>query len=475
MKRAVSVSLGLAGLLALGAGGFALWSSNQPYPSATLAGAPVSLGVKPVSLDLVVSAPSGNVKSLSVTLVQGGKETSILSESPMAETSPEVHRTITLDAKALALAEGAAELRVMASDDRWRPSQDNSVRLVQSFDVDLTAPSLEFRAATKYIKHAGSGIAAWRAKGASRSFVRCGEREFAGTSGLSSDADVYVALFTLPYDSPPGDPVVHAEDEAGNSRTMSIPIQLLGSNATRDVVNLNDDFMRRKVGELNPRSTATDGAELLTAFLEINQGLRKENEAKNREIGGSVSEPLPLFSGAFRQQPNSKVFASFPQERDYKLATKVVDTQWHLGLDLASNAASPVLASGGGKVIFAGENGIYGNMVVLDHGLGLTSLYAHLSEMGVSVGQSVAQGESLGRSGMTGLAAGDHLHFAMLIHGTYTNPIDWFDAKYISDRIAGPLVEAGLSLPGLTDIVIPTRAETKQAKRAAKETRRTRR
>ena len=104
--------------------------------------------------------------------------------------------------------------------------------------------------------------------------------------------------------------------------------------------------------------------------------------------------------------------------------------------------------------MFTGPNGIYGNMVVLDHGLGLMSLYAHLSDIGVKVGQTVQKGEALGRSGQTGLAGGDHLHFALLIHGVYTSPIEWWDSHWLKDRIAKPLVDAGITLPGITDGVL---------------------
>ena len=79
------------------------------------------------------------------------------------------------------------------------------------------------------------------------------------------------------------------------------------------------------------------------------------------------------------------------------------------------------------------------------------SLYAHLSDIGVKVGQTVTKGEALGRSGETGLAGGDHLHFALLVHGVYTSPIEWWDDHWLKDRIAKPLVDAGIAVPGITD------------------------
>ena len=107
----------------------------------------------------------------------------------------------------------------------------------------------------------------------------------------------------------------------------------------------------------------------------------------------------------------------------------------HLGFDLASFANTPVLAANRGKVLFAGDLGIYGNCVVIDHGLGVQSLYGHLSSIAVKVGDVVAKEQELGKSGMTGLAGGDHLHFTMLVNGQMVNPIEWWDEHWIQDRV----------------------------------------
>jgi len=192
----------------------------------------------------------------------------------------------------------------------------------------------------------------------------------------------------------------------------------------------------------------------------VNGEGRKGFEAKNREIGAGESSPKPLWTGPFRQQSNTKVFANFPEERTYQMDGRTVDTQWHLGIDLASNKQSPIEASNAGRVVFTGPNGIYGNMVIVDHGLGLMSLYGHLSDIAVKVGQNVQKGEALGRSGETGLAGGDHLHFALLVRGVYTSPLEWWDDHWLKDRIAKPLVDAGIALPGITDGVSPGTAGT---------------
>jgi murein DD-endopeptidase MepM/ murein hydrolase activator NlpD len=245
---------------------------------------------------------------------------------------------------------------------------------------------------------------------------------------------------------------VVAEDEAGNQRVVGVSVTFLPVRFPKDTIKLTEPFLARKVPELAPQTpgTATPG-QLLEAFLRVNRDGRKAAEAKNREVARQGPSPKPLWQGAFRQQTNSQVFANFPEERTYVFDGRAVDSSWHLGIDLASRKQSPIEASNAGRVAFVGPNGIYGNTVVLDHGLGLATLYGHLSEIAVKVGQTVAKGETLGRSGETGLAGGDHLHFGVLVHGVYSNPLEWWDEHWIRDRIAKPLVDSGIALPGVTD------------------------
>jgi murein DD-endopeptidase MepM/ murein hydrolase activator NlpD len=77
--------------------------------------------------------------------------------------------------------------------------------------------------------------------------------------------------------------------------------------------------------------------------------------------------------------------------------------------------------------------------VVLDHGCGLMSLYAHMSSIGVEEGQQVSRGDVLGRSGETGRAGGDHLHYSMLVHGVQVDPLEWWDGRWIRDHVAAKL------------------------------------
>ena len=443
-------------VLLLAGGGFLLWRQRQPPVRVTLEPALGALGHPPREITVVLDAPAANLEAVEVRVVQQGTARPVLTEDLRPAATRTLRKAVTLDAAALKLAEGPAELEIDARDTLWRPRPPRGPRLVHRFTVDLTPPTLEFKTATGYIKHAGAGVVVYRPVGATRSGVRVGTEFFPGTPGLAGDPTVHVALFAVPYSGPAVAPSVIAVDEAGNERVIGVPVTFLPVRFPKDTIQLTEAFLRRKMPELAPQTSGTATVdELLQAFLRVNGEGRKGFEAKNREISRGETSAKPLWTGPFRQQPNTKVFANFPEERTYLLDGRTVDTQWHLGIDLASNRQSPVEASNAGRVVFTGPNGIYGNMVMLDHGLGLMSLYAHLSDIGVKVGQTVRKGEALGRSGETGLAGGDHLHFALLVHGVYVSPIEWWDDHWLKDRIAKPLVDAGIALPGITDGVTP--------------------
>lgn len=138
---------------------------------------------------------------------------------------------------------------------------------------------------------------------------------------------------------------------------------------------------------------------------------------------------------AFRQLTNSKVEANFADERTYSWENETIDDAFHLGYDLSVTKNYPVEAANSGNVVFAGDLGIYGNTVILDHGLGLFTLYGHLSAIDVKVGDAIKPQQIVGKTGETGLAAGDHLHYGVYLNGVAVLPVEWWDAKWIADNI----------------------------------------
>jgi murein DD-endopeptidase MepM/ murein hydrolase activator NlpD len=251
-----------------------------------------------------------------------------------------------------------------------------------------------------------------------------------------------MALFAIARNAPPSPQIrVVAEDAAGNRREAGWQTNLKERVFEEARIDLSPGFMSNKVPELS-EDVGIDARDPLAAFQKINSEERARNEARVREIVAG-SQPELLFEGAFVQMKNSAVTSRFAEHRSYFLGGKQVSEAIHYGFDLASLAQAPIEASNRGRVLFAGRLGIYGNCVILDHGMGLTSLYAHLSRIDVKVGDLVEKHGVLGRSGATGLAGGDHLHFAILVGGSYVDPTEWWDAKWVREKIE-PAKQGGL-------------------------------
>ena len=189
------------------------------------------------------------------------------------------------------------------------------------------------------------------------------------------------------------------------------------------------------------RNLAPNAANPLECYLYINNQVRAANVQTLREIGKDTAAAM-LWSGTFTRLPRSAARAGFADHRFFHYQGKLVGESFHLGFDLASVRNADVPAANSGRVVYTGDLGIYGNLVVIDHGLGLMSLYSHLSEIQVNKGDVVKKGQTIARTGSTGLAFGDHLHFGMLVGGVEVTPLEWIDPKWIRDNITGRLEAA---------------------------------
>jgi len=261
-----------------------------------------------------------------------------------------------------------------------------------------------------------------------------------------ADATLHVAFFSLSWDQGVDTSIsVYARDTLGNQGNSTFDHRVFPKQFRESRIALDDRFLARVVPTIlqnSPDFRADDPSDLLASYVNINRDMRRANDAYIATLSEATAHEV-LWKGPFKQLLNTAVESSFADQRDYIYDGEVVDHQTHLGFDLASVAAAPVLAANGGRVVHAGWLGIYGNCVILDHGMGLQSLYAHLSSIDVSVGNLVDIDQQLGRSGSTGLAGGDHLHFTMLLHGRAITPVDWWSSQWVEDRIQRKLDEAG--------------------------------
>jgi len=259
-----------------------------------------------------------------------------------------------------------------------------------------------------------------------------------------------VAFFALLWDQDLNTPIAaFARDTAGNEGRATFEYRVFPKPFKKSRIEITDAFLQRVVPgilEHTPDLKVENPADLVGSFLAINGTLRRQNADAIAALAKGTS-PKILWEGPFTQLTNSQVEASFADQRTYFYGGKEIDRQVHLGFDLAVTANVAIGAANKGTVVFADYLGIYGNTVVVDHGMGLQSLYAHLSSIDVKAGDAVQKGQTLGRSGMTGLAGGDHLHYTMLLNGRPVTPVDWWSQQWVEDRVLRKFREAGAPAP----------------------------
>ena len=444
-------------LVLLGVGAAALWvnAGKAEGPAIEIGG--LSVIGQTGEIAVRVTTPGGTLTGLAVTLVQGDSTTPIFNLTPasaaeLRTAGDEVSLTRPAGKRVLPdLKAGEAQLNVTAVRPVLFGFRQATAMATRTLEVRLTPPQLAVLSQFHYINHGGSEMVVYRVTPPdAESGVRVGDHEYRGFPAGGTDPSLRLAFFALLWDQDLKTPItVYARDAVGNEGSGSFDFRVFPKQFRSSTISLDDRFLARVVPPILQNSTelkVDDPSNFLASYLAINRELRRMN---NETITGLALETAPeiLWRGEFKQLINTAVEAGFADQRTYVYNGKDVDHQVHLGFDLASTAAAPVQAANRGRVLHAGWLGIYGNCVILDHGMGLQSLYAHLSSISVSVGQVVESEAELGRSGSTGLAGGDHLHFTMLLGGNAITPIDWWSAQWVQDRVLRKLTDAGLTPP----------------------------
>jgi murein DD-endopeptidase MepM/ murein hydrolase activator NlpD len=305
--------------------------------------------------------------------------------------------------------------------------------------IDLVPLSISLQATSHLLHAGGTGVIAYRlSKPAKDSGVLVGGRFFRGYPNPKGGQGEYVVLFPVPQEGPAAFQVeLVARPGLGQELKQAVSLRAKPRKWRHDRLNLKDNFLQ-KVASTLPGPNPSD---LLGNYLWANRELRRQNHARFHQVC-SQSSPQPLWSGGF-QRYLGKPMARFGDRRTYVYDKKDVDHQTHLGEDLASLVNSPVPAANNGVVVLAEPLGIYGNTVILDHGLGVFTSYSHMSQINVKVGDKVAKGTVLGKTGVTGLAAGDHLHFAVNLQGEFVDPLEWWDGHWLKDQVVAVWSKAG--------------------------------
>ncbi len=439
------------------AAGAWFWAGRQPGPAVTLRGPQAFVG-QATSLDLMLEAPGGQFSRVSATVEQGGKSHSVFTFDPASqpaastENADRLYVSRPIGKRALPdLAAGAARIVVSATRPvlyGWREVTTTVTRDVQ---VRLDAPRIGVLSTFHYVNHGGAEFVVYTASPPDvDSGVVVGPHVYRGYPGTAvgiTDPNVRVAFFALLHDQAISTPIqVFARDEAGNQATLTLDHMPFAKSFARSRINIDDRFLEKVVPPIVDQtpdmelSKETD--KLLESFLKINGDLRRRNAQTIAEISLKSAAEM-LWQDAFQPLGNAAVEARFADSRTYVYQGRDVDQQTHLGFDLAVTAQVPITSAQRGVVVHAAFLGIYGNCVIVDHGLGVQTLYGHLSSLDVKAGDAVEKGQPLGRSGTTGLAAGDHLHFTVLVGGSPVNAVEWWDQKWMQDRVFRKIAAAG--------------------------------
>jgi murein DD-endopeptidase MepM/ murein hydrolase activator NlpD len=392
-----------------------------------------ALGLKP--LEITVADAGSGLKSVVVTLTAGGAEHRIAADDFRA---PAADRKYVVDASRISgIKEGPAILRVVARDNSIRNSfNGNEAILEKQLAIDVTPPTIELIADDRYVNFGGVGAIVYKpSPDTQTSGVRVGKHFYPGFKGVvQGKPDDYFALFSHSYDAAPEDrATLVATDKAGNTREMRLAYELKNVKYKKSTINVPESFLQNKVVPLLTDVSKRQGS-AKDIFIAVNKGVRKQNEDKITEVT-SKATPKILWKGAFSQLSNSKVEANFADSRTYMYNGEQLDTAYHLGYDLSVTKNYPIEAANSGTVVFTGDLGLYGNAVIIDHGLGLFTLYGHMSSIGVKVGDAITARQIIGKTGETGFAGGDHLHYGVYLDGVAVLPVEWWDPKWIRDNV----------------------------------------
>jgi hypothetical protein len=387
------------------------------------------------------------LKTFKVSINQGGREITLLEEAfPFKgllnrRGVHDYEKEILVDPSALKLAQGEIDLFVHVWDYSKRRGGDGNLTMIQhKFVVDTIPPAIRPISRMHNINVGGTGLIVYQTSSDTlESGVFVNELFFPGfLTGNDSKEGVCVCYFSVPHhlDTKPSI-TLWAKDKAENISNAGFYFHIRKRRFRTDKINLSDRFLDLVLPYFSFYPLSSEKTDI-EKYLIVNNQLREESHNTLHQLKDKTG-PAKLWDGAFLRMKNAATMARYADHRVYVYKGKKVDEKDHLGIDLASLANSPVQASNHGRVIFCGRLGIYGNTVVLDHGQGLASVYGHLSSIEVALEQKVEKGAVIGHTGQTGLAGGDHLHFAIMLNGVFVDPIEWWDSHWIEDNVSRKL------------------------------------
>ncbi|OGP87914.1 MAG: hypothetical protein A2031_04045 [Deltaproteobacteria bacterium RBG_19FT_COMBO_43_11] len=385
-------------------------------------------------VEIIFSDQKSGLSNLKAEIIQDNKGRIITEEKIAVRGNKQKILSLTIDAATLNLTDGSATINISATDYSLFKNQ---TILSQPVIIDTKPPQIILPGTVNYLNQGGTGFIAYRvSKPTDATGIYINDHFTPGYTLKQDNKTTFVAYFAVPLfaSNQKTKIIVFVRDEAGNEAKISLPCIIQEKNFRSDKLNLSESFLQQKMPEFQSIYPQLQGKTPVEVFGYVNSRMREDNDKVIQTIC-QKSADKKLWKGTFLRMRNAATMASFGDKRIYAVGGKELGSSIHLGVDLASTAHAAIYAANHGIVVFAEPLGIYGNTVIIDHGLGLFSLYAHLSSIETTVGKNVKKEELIGHSGTTGLAGGDHLHFGILADGQFVNPLEWWDPHWIEDKI----------------------------------------
>ena len=306
--------------------------------------------------------------------------------------------------------------------------------------IDNSAPEVNLIAKSPNIIKGGSALVIFKVKdnNLKKVYVDVGNGVKFTPIKYRKD-DVYATLIAWPFNMDNFNPTIVAVDSAKNITKKKLQIPNVHKKYKVSKIRARDNFINGKIAELaQSDSEYSNINDKIEKFKAVNELMRKKNEDYIHKLSSKVTP----FKDKWNIKPfyplhRAKQVSDFGSKRYYYYGTadNIISTSYHVGYDLASVKHDNLYSSSDAVVVSTKKNGIYGNMPLLDHGFGLYTLYGHCSSILVEVGDKIPAGKVIAKTGKSGLALGDHVHFGMLVQGVEVYPLDWMKKNWIRDHI----------------------------------------
>ncbi len=389
-------------------------------------------------INLQIEDASG-IQSYKVSLKSSSGEKVLYTDQPLV-LKDKIEVSIEPPRSAYAMKDDVLSIIVEANDaSKWNFFKGNTVVKEYKLKVDKRRPSVVAIAHSYKINKGGSAVVIFKAEDENMKemYIKTNFGKKFIPKPFYKDG-YYISLLAWPIAERNFKAHIIVEDYAGNKAKSYIPLYLKNKNYRVSRINISDRFLNGKIAELASEFLETQGVENpLEQFKIINEDIRAKNEKLIHEITSKVSQERISDFNIKKMFPlkNAQVVASFGDHRKYLYKGSYLSESYHLGLDLASNAMAEIKPQNSGDVVYSDYNGLYGHMPIIDHGLGLYTLYGHCSSVSTTTGDFVNAGDSVARTGKSGYAMGDHLHFGVLVQGIEVRPAEWMDSAWIKLNI----------------------------------------